>query len=179
MSRDNKSCGPERRLSRGVTRRRALQVGGFAGVVALAGCAGSAPENESGETTGGGGGGAGGNGGGTDGGETTDSETEQEQARAGGSLTVAQAGAPPDWDPVKGLGVPSAIVGQNVFSSLYTYNDALELIPSDLGDGLPEPEREGQRWVVSIVDNATFHNGDPVTAEDIMYSFQAPIDEGS
>ncbi|WP_197427786.1 ABC transporter substrate-binding protein [Halogeometricum sp. CBA1124] len=139
--------------------------------MALAGCAGGSGDGDTTNT----------GGGSTDATATQSDETEQsdQQSKVGGSLTVAQAGAPPDWDPVKGLGVPSAIVGQNFFSTLYTYNDALELVPDDLAAGLPEPERDGQRWTVEIVDNAKFHNGDPVTAEDVMYSFQAPIDEGS
>ena len=37
--------------------------------------------------------------------------------------------------------------------------------------------QEGGRWVVELVGDATFHNGDPVTPEDVKYSFEAPFDE--
>ena len=164
--------------SQWLSRRRVLRTTGGASILALAGCSGGGGSETPTETDAGSG-----DGGGGDSDDSTPTETEtgtdDSMDRRGGTLTVAQAGVPPDWDPVKGLGVPSGIVGENFFSTLYTYNDGLELIPNDLATGLPESERGGQRWIVEIVDDATFHNGDPVTAEDVMYSFQAPMDEGS
>ena len=171
---DNQRPGQPRWFSR----RRMLQTAGGASIFALAGCSGGGGSETPTETDAGSG-----DGGGDDTDDSTPTETEtssdDSMDRRGGSLTVAQAGVPPDWDPVKGLGVPSSIVGENFFSTLYTYNDGLELIPNDLATGLPESEREGSRWIVEIVDDARFHNGDPVTAEDVIYTFQAPMDEGS
>jgi peptide/nickel transport system substrate-binding protein len=163
-----------------LSRRRVLQTTGGASLFALAGCSGGGSGTPTATDAASGDGDGGGNGG-DDTATPTETETGDDDSmdRRGGTLTVAQAGVPPDWDPVKGLGVPSSIVGENFFSTLYTYNDGLELIPNDIATGLPESERDGQRWIVEIVDDARFHNGDPVTAEDVMYTFQAPIDEGS
>lgn len=154
------------------SRRRFLQFTGGATAVALAGCTGGGEGNESTDSPtdsdSGGGGGS------TD--EPTDTATES-TVQQGGTLQVAQAKSPPDFDPVLQLGGPAAIIGGRFFSNLYTYDEGTNLIPGELVTGMPEVEQGGQRYIVEIVDDAVFHNGDPVTAEDVAYSFQAPIDE--
>ncbi|WP_197427799.1 ABC transporter substrate-binding protein [Halogeometricum sp. CBA1124] len=90
-----------------------------------------------------------------------------------------QSNSPPDFDPVKGLGISSAIIGEKAFSTLYNYDSELNLVSDQLTTGMPDTENDGKRWIVEIVDGATFHNGDPVTAEDVVYSFTAPREEGS
>ena len=156
---------PERGSS---SRRRFIQVTSGATAVALAGC------------TGGGGGGGGES---TD--ESMDNGTDSGSSessgdtnnRAGGTLSIAQAKSPPDFDPVLQLGGPAAIIGERFFSNITTFDDGTNVIPGDIATGMPEVERGGERYIVEIVDDATFHNGDPVTAEDVAYTYQAPIDE--
>nr|WP_231751348.1 ABC transporter substrate-binding protein [Halogeometricum sp. CBA1124] len=63
-----------------------------------------------------------------------------------------------------------------VFSKLYTYAEDTALVPN-LASSLPEVSREGTRYIVPITEEARFHNGDPVTAEDIVYSAMAPVRE--
>jgi peptide/nickel transport system substrate-binding protein len=160
-----------------ISRRRALQLAGAGTIVGIAGCAGgdgtggtSTPTETSG---------------GSDDDTATPTETEASDeggdggSTRGGTLRILQSNSPPDFDPVKGLGISSGIIGQYVFSELLTYDTDLQLVPTDLTTGMPETERDGQRWIVELVDGATFHNGDPVTAEDIKYTFEAPMEEGS
>jgi peptide/nickel transport system substrate-binding protein len=144
-----------------------MQTTAASSVLGLAGCSGQEGGNEDTPTptstaTGG-----------------SDNDDETDNPKLGGHLKVAQAGQPPDWDPILGLGVPSAIVGSNFFSVLFTYDNDLQLVSDDLTTGLPETERDGQRYIVELVDDAEWHNGDPVTAEDVQYSFLQPREEGS
>jgi peptide/nickel transport system substrate-binding protein len=50
-----------------------------------------------------------------------------------------------------------------------TYNEDAELV-QELADDI-EVDRGGRRVTVQLIDS-TFHNGDPVTAEDVQFTFE-------
>lgn len=83
-----------------------------------------------------------------------------------------------DYDPVVLNDAYSARIANHIFDGLYEYGEAFELVPK-LATGDPEIERDGRRIIVEIVDNAVFHNGDPVTAEDVLHTFIAPVHEAT
>ena len=149
-----------REHARRVSRRKVL-AGGAAGTsLLLAGCSGG----------GDGGDGSGGNGStGSDGGDGGD----------GGSaptLFFAQAKGPLDMDPVVMNDVPSAQIAGRIFDGLYEYTDGVSLEPKIAAD-MPTVERDGTRFIVPIREDAQFQNGDPVTAEDVVHTMTAPIEE--
>ena len=151
----------ERVLDR-IDRRTFLAGAGAAGVTTVAGCAGGGggegdtPADE------------------TDGGmedtETTGSDT------GGGTLSLAQVKSPLEFDPVVLNDVPSDQVASLLFEGLYTYDEGTGIVP-ELATGEPEVSDDGLQYVVEMTGDATFHNGDPVTPEDVKYSFEAPVDE--
>ncbi|QZP38954.1 ABC transporter substrate-binding protein [Halobaculum magnesiiphilum] len=149
-----------------INRRSFIAGTGAAGVTALAGCAGGGDDGGD-ETTEG----DGGNGGGD-----TDDSTPTPEESTGGTLNLAQVKSPIEFDPVVLNDVPSDQVSQLIFDSLYAYGEGTGIGPS-MATGEPEISNEGQRYVVEINGDATFQNGDPVTAEDVKYSFEAPVDE--
>ncbi|WP_372479461.1 ABC transporter substrate-binding protein [Halomicrobium sp. HM KBTZ05] len=162
---DTEHTGRIARLSR---RQYVRGVAGSALAVALAGCQGD--------------GGDGGDGGAQQPEETTTesedtaTDTDDTAATTDGSITFAQAKSPVEFDPIVLNDVPSSEVAMLVFDSLYTYDEGTNLVPQIAAD-MPEVERGAQRWIVPIRTDATFQNGDPVTAEDVAYSFQAPVEE--
>ncbi|AQL43390.1 ABC transporter substrate-binding protein [Halorientalis sp. IM1011] len=93
-------------------------------------------------------------------------------------LKFAQAKGPIEFDPIVLNDVPSAEIAQLIFDSLYTYGAETELNPS-IAKSMPEVERGGQRWIVELKDDATFQNGDTVTAEDVTYTFRQPVKEST
>ena len=144
------------------TRRRLLAGFASASAVSLAGCTDS---------------------GGSDGtatsGDADDSEmtsTGTAESMRGGTLNLAQAKSPVEFDPIVLNDVPSAEIASQVFEALYTYDEATGIVPQ-LASSEPTVEADGTEYVISINENATFSNGDPVTAEDVKYSFEAPVDE--
>jgi peptide/nickel transport system substrate-binding protein len=144
------------------SRRQLLGAVGTAGVVGLAGCVGGDGETETpGDDA-------------TESTETTTSETTE--GSSGGTFNFAQTKSPLDFDPLQANDVPSLQVVERIFDSLYTYEEGTTLTP-ELADGEPEVSREGTRYVVSLKDGVTFHNGDPITAEDVRYSYIAPEEE--
>jgi peptide/nickel transport system substrate-binding protein len=150
-----------------LNRRRVLGLGA-AGLASLAGCAGGDSSGSGTES---------GSGSGTDSGSDSDSGSgDSDAGGSGGTLRLAQVKSPIEFDPIVLNDVPSAEVSQNVFDGLYAYDESTGIVPQ-LATGEPEISREGQRYVVPMTDEATFHNGDSLTAEDVIYSFNAPVDE--
>jgi len=145
-------------------RRQMLKyVGAASTAIGLAGCSG----NGGGGTEGGGGGGA------------TDEPTE-----AGGGTTelpqqnlfFAQVKGPLQLDPITLNDVPSAQIAGQLFDGLYEYGSGLKLQPK-VASSMPDVSKNGTRFVVPIREGATFQNGDPVTADDVIHTIRAPFEE--
>ena len=97
-------------------------------------------------------------------------------AEAGHLLYTQEVTPEGDFDPVVSNDAYSAQIINLVYDGLYEYDYDLEAQPV-LADGEPEVENDGERYIVELVDDATFHNGDPVTADDVVHSFRAPVEE--
>jgi peptide/nickel transport system substrate-binding protein len=114
----------------------------------------------------------------------TDTQTPtEEQATAtteesGGTLTIAQAGTPSGFDPFVRGNMASRSIANQIFEGLYGYDRNTGTVP-ELATGTPTISSGETRYTVSIEQTATFSNGDPVTAEDVVYSFTAPVREGT
>jgi oligopeptide transport system substrate-binding protein len=61
-----------------------------------------------------------------------------------------------------------------VFNGLVTYNDKLEIMP-ELAAGW-DVNSEGTIYTFHLQPNAVFHNGKPVTAQDVVYSWERAAD---
>ena len=61
-------------------------------------------------------------------------------------------------------------IGSNVFGGLYRYDDNLRVRP-DIATGSPDVSPDGRTYTFHLRQNATFSNGDPVTAADFVYSW--------
>ncbi|MDS0299838.1 ABC transporter substrate-binding protein [Halogeometricum sp. S1BR25-6] len=149
-----------------LNRRRVLQGLGGVGIAGLAGCAGGSGNETEGQS-----------GTGTGGGSATEGEsTDGGSSGSGGSLRMALVKSPIEFDPIVLNDVPSSQVVDRVVEGLYTYDESTGVVPL-LADGEPTVENSGQRYTVTIQDGATFSNGNPVTASDVKYSFEAPVEE--
>ncbi len=140
-----------------------LQGLGVAGIASVAGCSGGGGGDDTGGNQSGDGNQSGGGSG--DG-----------QASQGGQLKMGLVKSPLEFDPIMLNDVPSQQVAQNIFEGLYEYNESTGLVPA-LAAGEPEVNGDGTQYTVQIAENATFQNGDPVTSEDVKYSFEAPVNE--
>jgi oligopeptide transport system substrate-binding protein len=100
-----------------------------------------------------------------------------------GAATVASAqqvlhrgnGAEPETlDPQKSTGVPEAMIAVDLFEGLVTYGLNAETVP-----GVAEKwdvSKDGTVYTFYLRANAKWSNGDPVTAEDFVYSFRRLVD---
>ncbi|MFC6723341.1 ABC transporter substrate-binding protein [Halobium palmae] len=147
-----------------ITRRKILAATGVALPVGLAGCSSDGGESTTNQ--------------GASGGTTGGNETATQGSNAGGQteLNIGQALQPTRFDPILQFSNPDALVGNRIYSSLYTYTEGTDTT-TDIAESEPEITRENTRYVIPLRQNVTFHNGDPLTAEDVAYSFRAPIEE--
>jgi peptide/nickel transport system substrate-binding protein len=58
------------------------------------------------------------------------------------------------------------------FNGLISYDQDLNLVP-DLAATLPEFSPDGKTVTVNLSDDVRFHDGEPLTAEDVVFTWQA------
>ncbi|MFT4931883.1 MAG: peptide/nickel transport system substrate-binding protein [Natronomonas sp.] len=109
---------------------------------------------------------------GDDGGEETSPKPDLKK------LTFAQSKSPIEFDPIVANDVPSVEVIDRFVEGLYAYDEETGIVPN-MAKGEPEVSNGGKTYTVEIKSDPQpkFHNGEPVTAEDVKYSFLAPVEE--
>jgi len=93
-----------------------------------------------------------------------------------GKLAIGQTKSPIEFDPIVVNDIPSIQVLRRVFDPLYTFGEGFDIVPKIASDK-PEISKDGTRYVVPLKSEPEFQNGDPVTAEDVKYSFTVPVKE--
>ncbi|MFI0353383.1 ABC transporter substrate-binding protein [Actinomadura sp. 9N407] len=69
-------------------------------------------------------------------------------------------------------------ITESVVESLYTFDASLESVPL-LADGEPEISDDGLTWTIKLKKGITFHNGDALTAADVVATFDFVTDPKS
>ena len=81
----------------------------------------------------------------------------------------------PNLDPAKvNLGIVAGELLPNLFSSLVQFDTELGVVP-DLAESWAVSE-DGLEYSFTLRDGLTFHNGDPLKAADIVYTYERNID---
>jgi oligopeptide transport system substrate-binding protein len=84
------------------------------------------------------------------------------------SFPIAQDLA--DLDPAQISASADVDVLRNVFSGLYKFDQQLHEVP-DIAVGPPDVSADGLKYTFHLRHNAQFSNGDPITADDVIYSW--------
>jgi peptide/nickel transport system substrate-binding protein len=97
----------------------------------------------------------------------------QTPPRRGGTLQVATVDKPVNMDPGYAQLYSSLQVYQNVYSKLVYVDDKGGFQP-----GLARSwKQDGDKtWIFDLVDNAVFHNGEPLTSKDVVFTFNRLLD---
>lgn len=106
--------------------------------------------------------------------KSTPTEVAQpEKRREGGTLTLFGRD-PTTLDPHLVTDVSSAIYVVEIFSGLVTLNPDLEIVP-DLAENW-DVDESGNVYTFHLREDAQFHDGKPVTAQDFKWSFERALD---
>ena len=92
------------------------------------------------------------------------------------SLRYVQVLPPVSLDPIEVEDPWSMQAAGLVFQGLYAYDYDLNHRPV-LADGRPQVGADGTTCTVTLADDARFQDDTRVTADDVKYSFEAPIEE--
>jgi len=84
------------------------------------------------------------------------------------SFPIAQDVA--DFDPAQMSSPTDVDIFRNVFSGLYKFDAALHEVP-DIATGPADLSADGLTYTFHLRHGATFSNGDPITADDFIYSW--------
>jgi peptide/nickel transport system substrate-binding protein len=124
-------------------------------LIALSACATPAPAGDTGET-----------------GAATAQETEAGAAgEESTTLVVAIAEDTVSYDPQRAFETLPTIVHKALYQTLVTFpDDSVEKVIPDLAESW-EISEDGTVYTFTLADGPTFSNGDPVTAGDVVFSF--------
>ena len=87
----------------------------------------------------------------------------------GGTVVAATIDKPVNMDPAFAELYSSMQVYQNIFSTLVYVDANYNFTP---GLAKTWTQIDPQTWEFELVDNATFHNGEPFTAKDVAYTVE-------
>src|SRR5213593_4961287 len=88
------------------------------------------------------------------------------------SFPIAQDVA--DFDPALISSAADVDILRNVFSGLYRFDQQLREVP-DLATGQPVVSADGLTYTFHIRSDGRFSNGDPITADDFIYSWNRAV----
>src|SRR5688572_16914870 len=99
-------------------------------------------------------------------------------AQARTDVKVGLVLEPPSLDPTAGAAAAiDEVVYANVFEGLTRFAPDGSVLPA-LAESW-EIAPDGLSWVFHLRDGVTFHDGLPLTAEDVVFSFDRAVAEGS
>lgn len=91
------------------------------------------------------------------------------EPRRGGTLVAGFSADPAGFDPVRGPSGMSHVVIEQVYSTLMALDPDAKPYP-ELAESY-EAAPDGLGYTFTLRQGVTFHNGDPLTAEDVKFSF--------
>ena len=90
-------------------------------------------------------------------------------------MRINLASEPDHLDPALNSSVDGAALASNSFVGLYT-SDANDNIVPALADGMPQISADGTQYTINLKTWQKWSNGDPLTAEDFVYSWKRAAD---
>jgi len=88
----------------------------------------------------------------------------------GGTLRIGMAGYPDSLNPGNGLLSEAYTMYELVYDTPLSVNAAGDYVPELATDW--EVSEDGLTWTMTIREDAVFHDGEPLTAEDVAFSMQ-------
>jgi ABC-type transport system substrate-binding protein len=97
-----------------------------------------------------------------------------EAPKRGGALRIGYWQDMTGMDPHTHIGIPAVYVMQNLFQSLVTVNEELEIVP-ELAESW-EVKEGGQTYVFRLRQGVKFHDGTPFDAAAVKWNFERLFD---
>lgn len=92
----------------------------------------------------------------------------------GGDLVWGSIGEPSQLNPLWSTDTASSDIYRLVLGQLYHANQKLQSVP-EMADGMPQVSSDNLTWVVKLKKGITFSDGKPLTADDVVFTFNIPL----
>jgi peptide/nickel transport system substrate-binding protein len=99
-----------------------------------------------------------------------ESAAESEGTATGGTVRIGIGGYPDSLNPGNGVLSEAYALYELVYDTPISVNSSGEFVP-ELAESW-EVSDDGLSWTMTIVDGATFHDGEPLTAEDVAFTIE-------
>ena len=106
-------------------------------------------------------------------GDKTDSDSGSASSKQ--VFNMIETAEIPTGDPALATDAASFIVFGQTMEGLYVLNGDDKPVPA-IADGEPEVSEDGKEYTFKLREDAKWSNGDPVTANDFVYSWKRAID---
>ncbi|SEP84333.1 peptide/nickel transport system substrate-binding protein [Faunimonas pinastri] len=95
---------------------------------------------------------------------------------SGKTLTLAIPNSPNTLDPINAVLQDPMVINQCIFENLVEY-DVDGVLRPQLARALPEISADKLTYTFDLRDDVQFQNGQPMTSEDVKYSFESMLDK--
>ena len=99
-----------------------------------------------------------------------DDDVDDEEGQVGGTLEVALIGEPPTLDIHQTTATIVALNAWHIYEPLFTWDEDFQVTP-ELAES-HEVSDDGMTNTITLRDGITFHNGDDLTADDVVASIE-------
>lgn len=107
----------------------------------------------------------------------TDKATgDKTEPKIGGQLVYSATGDPVNFNPILQSDTTSDWVVKRVFSRLFLIDETLNVEPDLVTEQSSSPD--GLQWTFKLRTDVKFHDGKPLTAEDVAYTYNSIKDKG-
>ncbi|MEK3733551.1 MULTISPECIES: ABC transporter substrate-binding protein [unclassified Paenibacillus] len=102
--------------------------------------------------------------------DSSNNDNSSSGSQSGGSLVYAMANDVDGLDPQRTVSASTFLVTHNLFETLISVTPEGELVPQLATSW--EPSEDELEWTFQLRDDAQFHNGHVMNAEDVIRSFE-------
>jgi peptide/nickel transport system substrate-binding protein/oligopeptide transport system substrate-binding protein len=93
----------------------------------------------------------------------------------GGSITVSYQNDIATLDPAIGYDWQNWSIIKSLFSRVLDYKPGTDTLVPDLATEMPTISADGKTFEITLRDDAVFHNGRSLTADDVKYSIERAV----
>lgn len=106
---------------------------------------------------------------------TTGATSDDGEPKDGGDLIVGGLSAPSAFNSLYSTSSTSGTLQDFMFNGLVEMDENVEPQP-DLAEDWKQSE-DGLTWTFNLRDDVTWHDGEPFTADDVVFTYSLPIDD--
>ncbi|WP_414703632.1 peptide-binding protein [Pseudalkalibacillus sp. SCS-8] len=105
----------------------------------------------------------------------TDTEQATDEPKQGGDLIVGSIGAPTLFNDLYSTDISSSDISGWIYDGLVVFDENLEPQP-DLAKEWKTSD-DGLVWTIKLHEGVKFHDGEPLTADDVVFTYEIPLHE--